>query len=469
MQSGNCRWGRRLRSRILLIVPAQPPARPNGRSPSYGDVARRSGVAVGVGICLILLVLFLYYAVYVLLLAFAGVLIAVLLRGSACWIARVTGMPVGAGLATTIVLVVGGLISLGVLIAPTMTRQANAFADRLPQALTQLEDNLFEEYPFLKKLFSASARTGGDSGGTDLGLTKDQPPASPPRGSQILAPSSPLRGPRTERDPDPPGPPAPATQPATAPTTEPTTQPEILRTAAVQATTGGDAVGTATRLMQRVIGAIVAIVVVFAVAIYLAATPRFYVMGFLHVLPQRARPRAKEIFDEVGFVLRYWMIAQLIPMAAIGVLTAVGLWLIGIEMWLTLGLLAALFNFIPNFGPLISFIPAVLFALTSGDPGKVWWVTLLYIGAQSLEGYVLTPLVQRRAVQLPPALLILAQVLMGILAGGLGVVLAAPLTAAVVVVVKMAWVQEALDDPVKLPSEEAEERKEESERQKEAG
>jgi predicted PurR-regulated permease PerM len=105
---------------------------------------------------------------------------------------------------------------------------------------------------------------------------------------------------------------------------------------------------------------------------------------------------------------------------------------------------------------LISFLPAILFALTSGDPNKVWWVAMLYVGAQTLEGYILTPLVQRRTVELPPALLILAQVLMGILAGGLGVVLAAPLTAAAVVVVKMAWVREALDDPVKLPSERAE-------------
>jgi predicted PurR-regulated permease PerM len=137
-------------------------------------------------------------------------------------------------------------------------------------------------------------------------------------------------------------------------------------------------------------------------------------------------------------------------------------------MWPTLGLLAALFNFIPNFGPMISFIPAVLFALAD-DPEKVLWVAALYLFAQSLEGYVLTPLVQRKAVELPPALLILTQVLMGTLGGGIGLVLAAPLTAAALVVIKMAYVREALDDPVKVPSEHVAEEKEEREEKKAAG
>jgi predicted PurR-regulated permease PerM len=215
----------------------------------------------------------------------------------------------------------------------------------------------------------------------------------------------------------------------------------------------------------------VAVVVVIVVGIYLAAQPGLYVRGFLHLLPFHVRARAAEIFREVGFVLRRWMIAQLIPMVVIGILTAVGLKIIGVEMWLTLGILAALFNFIPNFGPFISFIPAALFAIAD-DPSKVLWVVALYVFAQSLEGYVLTPLVQRKAVELPPALLILTQVLMGTLGGGIGLVLAAPLTAAALVVIKMAYVREALDDPVKVPSEHVAEEgdgKKENEGQRAAG
>ena len=121
-------------------------------------------------------------------------------------------------------------------------------------------------------------------------------------------------------------------------------------------------------------------------------------------------------------------------------------------MWLFLGLLAARFNFIPNFGPLISGVPAFLLALAD-SPTKALWVVALYIFAQSLEGYVLTPLVQRRAVELPPALLILFQVLAGLLLGGLGVVLAAPLLAVIVVAVKMLYVEDVLGDDAHVPGD----------------
>jgi hypothetical protein len=101
------------------------------------------------------------------------------------------------------------------------------------------------------------------------------------------------------------------------------------------------------------------------VAAHLAAQPRFYVEGLVKLAPKPKRPRVREVIQRVGYVLRWWMIGQLVPMVAIGILTAVGLKLIGVQMWLTLGLLAALFNFIPNFGPMISGVPAVLIAFAS--------------------------------------------------------------------------------------------------------
>jgi predicted PurR-regulated permease PerM len=139
-------------------------------------------------------------------------------------------------------------------------------------------------------------------------------------------------------------------------------------------------------------------------------------------------------------------------MIVIGVLIGAGLWLIGVPLWFLLGLLAALFNFIPNFGPFVSYIPSVLLALAIG-PSAAIWVTVLFIVAQSFEGYLLTPLVQRKAVLLPPALTITTQVLLGILVGILGVMLAAPLTAAVLVVVKMLYVEEVLGDEMHTPDE----------------
>lgn len=194
-----------------------------------------------------------------------------------------------------------------------------------------------------------------------------------------------------------------------------------------------------------------AIVVVF-LGLYIAAEPRLYREGVLHLVPIHRRTRAREILQTIAYTLRWWLIGQAITMVVIGTVTGLGLWLIGIPLALMLGVLAGLFNFIPNFGPLISLIPAMLLALTI-SPAKAFWVLMLYIVAQSFEGYLLTPMVQRRAILLPPALTISVQVLMGWLVGALGVMFAAPLTAVLMVFVKMAYVEDKLRDRIGVPGE----------------
>ena len=174
--------------------------------------------------------------------------------------------------------------------------------------------------------------------------------------------------------------------------------------------------------------------------------------GLLSLFPPRRRRRMGEVMGEMGETLRLWMLGQLVPMIVIGVVTGVGLWLIGVPMAGTLGVLAGLFNFIPNFGPLVSLIPATLLAV-SESPEKGLWVVGLYVVAQTLEGYVLSPLVQKKMVLLPPALTISVQVLLGVLVGAIGVALAAPLTAVGLVLVKMLYVEDVLHEPAELPTE----------------
>ena len=112
---------------------------------------------------------------------------------------------------------------------------------------------------------------------------------------------------------------------------------------------------------------------------------------------------------------------------------------------LTLGLLAGLLNFVPNFGPWIAAMPAVLIALLQG-PRQALYVALLYLVLQALDGYVLTPLVDRRSVHLPPVLTITAQVLLGVAFGFIGILLASPLAAVALIVVKMLYVEDLLGD-----------------------
>jgi predicted PurR-regulated permease PerM len=134
-------------------------------------------------------------------------------------------------------------------------------------------------------------------------------------------------------------------------------------------------------------------------------------------------------------------------MAVVGFLTAVGLWVAGIPLAFVLGLIAALLSFVPYIGPIASVVPAALVALAE-SPTKVLYVFIIYGVVQLLESYLITPLIQERAVSIPPAVLISAQVIMGILAGAIGVLMATPLAVVLIVLVQMLYLADVLGDPV---------------------
>jgi predicted PurR-regulated permease PerM len=130
-------------------------------------------------------------------------------------------------------------------------------------------------------------------------------------------------------------------------------------------------------------------------------------------------------------------------MAIIGVLTTAGLWILGIPLALALGIIAALFTFIPNIGPLLSAIPALLLGLMD-SPQQALYIGALYVGIQTVESYMITPLIQKKTISLPPALTLSSQVLLGVIFGGLGVALATPMTAVALAATRMLYVNDAL-------------------------
>lgn len=214
---------------------------------------------------------------------------------------------------------------------------------------------------------------------------------------------------------------------------------------------GDRALGSIGTMMSGFFGGIVTMAVIAFVGIYIAVEPQVYIRGILRLVPQARRDRFSEVLGAIGYTLKWWLIGQAVDMAALGICTALGMWLIGIPLSLLIGVLAAIFNFIPNIGPIFSLVPAILLALTV-SPGKVVWVLLLYVVLQSLEGYVLQPMIQRRAVRLPGALIIAAQVLFGLLGGIIGLALATPLTAAAFVAIKMLYVEDTLGDFISSPA-----------------
>lgn len=207
-------------------------------------------------------------------------------------------------------------------------------------------------------------------------------------------------------------------------------------------------VGRASGMISSTFEALIGMVVVVFIGIYLAAQPRLYQRGLMHLLPIRLRPRAWEVFDKIGSVLRWWLIGRLTTMMTVGLMAGLGLWWLQVPLAFTLGVLSGLLEFIPYVGPVLAAIPALLIAFNI-DPMLASYVLLLYGVIQGTENYLLTPLVEQRAVALPPALVIFATLLLAALAGPLGVILASPLTAAGIVTVRLLYIEGVVEQPAK--------------------
>jgi predicted PurR-regulated permease PerM len=216
---------------------------------------------------------------------------------------------------------------------------------------------------------------------------------------------------------------------------------------------GGGVVSNIGSIAVSVGNAIADTLLVLVAGIYLAAQPGLYWSGMLKLVPERGRALAAEAMEASARALRLWLLGRMVSMATVGLLTWIGLTIIGVPSALTLGLLAALLEFVPFIGPVISAVPAVLLAFAVG-PDKALWTVMLFLIVQQIEGNVLEPLVQQRAVDLPPALLLFALVAGGLIFGPVGIILAAPLTVVLYVLVKRLYVQEALHTKTSLPGEE---------------
>lgn len=208
----------------------------------------------------------------------------------------------------------------------------------------------------------------------------------------------------------------------------------------------------AAPLFSGALGALINMVVIIVIGIYLAAQPRPYLRSLLLMVPPAQRPRAAHVLDTLGNTLARWLLGKALSMLIVGIMVAVSLGLLGVPLALVLGVIAGLLDFIPYLGPLLAGVPAVLIAFAH-SPAVAVYTALVFLAIQLVEGYLLIPLIERRAVALPPALTIAMQLLLGSLAGLAGVALATPLTAVIVVLVTMLYLQDVLDAPVKPPGE----------------
>ena len=336
------------------------------------DTAQHALVYVGIAVAVVVILVLLWYAIDVVLLAFIGVLAAILLRAPADWLTARWGVSERWSLALVGVVILAGLVAVAVLFGQGIAAQSLQLADRIPEIIEAFREKLGE---------------------SELG-------------ARVLA---------------------------------------LAESSGLFAGGDGQFIGRGLGLIGSTFGAVANVLIVVFFAVFMAAQPRPYVNGFLFLVPRRHRARGREVIDEIGQVLRRWLVGQSLLSACVALLTGAGLLLLGAPFAIALGLLAGMMEFVPYIGPFVAAVPAILVGFADG-PQLALKIALLFLFIQSLESYVLAPLIQHKAVYLPPAVILFAQVLMGVIVGALGVAVATPLAAAVMVAVSMLYVEDALGD-----------------------
>lgn len=346
--------------------------------------ARKVLIVFGLGILTFVVIDFLYVVSYGLLILFAGALFAVMLDGLARLIYQHTPIPRGWAFAMAI-------IGLALLVALAGGAGGMRIAQHAPELSRQVSRSLDQLHEKLQQ--NEFARKALESvGSSDSTPDQDSGPSA------------------------------------------------------------NDALSFGAAIVQHVrdfaaltIGAITDVFIILIVGIYLGSAPDYYVRSTLRLVPIKNRRRFEEVFATLGHGLRRWLLGRFLSMIFTGILTTVGLSFLDMPLAVLLGMIAAALTFIPYLGAIASAVPAILIGLLQG-PTTALYVGLLYLAAQTLEGYVITPLIQRRVVHLAPALLIAVQLLGGLMAGIIGVILAAPLAVTVTILIQMLYIEDILKD-----------------------
>jgi len=184
---------------------------------------------------------------------------------------------------------------------------------------------------------------------------------------------------------------------------------------------------------------------ILVLAIYVGADPALYHVGLMHLFPHGSRERAGVVLTRVATVLRKWLVTQLVAMVVMGVVSTLTLLALGVKSAVALGVIAGLLEFVPTVGPILAAVPAIAMGFLD-SPEKALTVGLAYLVIQQLEGHVLIPMLMKEGMDLPPALTIVAQAVMALLFGFLGLMVAVPLLAVVIVPIKLLYVEGVVGD-----------------------
>ena len=415
------------------------------------DILRAAAAVLGV----YLLIRLLWFAYPLVFVTFLGVLFGLAVSSGVDKLERFR-IPRGVAAA---VIVFGFLALLGGLVAwtaPVLRDQSRELRTKLPQAI----DNLDRWIASQRGGMIGSMLTGGQAASQSAdALTPD-----PAGGRQGGAGEPESRPGSTTAPPEPPQPAIEgAAQRADSSAARQAAEPAAQSADSAAQGTGrpgglrarlGSALSSASQylfgFLTSTLSAITGLVLVVFLSIYIAADPGQYHRGMMHLFPHASRNRAGEVLSAVAAVLRRWLRTQLIAMLVIGAVTTTALLIMGIPAAIPLGILAGLFEFIPTVGPILSAIPAVTMGFVD-SPEKALTVAIVYGAIQFAENNFLIPMLMKEGMDLPPALTILAQALMALIFGFLGLLVAVPMLAATKVAVSMLYIEDVVGDDIEIP------------------
>lgn len=300
---------------------------------------------------LIVILLIIWRAIGVFFLAFASILLAILLHAIGSWTQKIIKLPYLVSLLIALFCIAGFLLLIFWLYTPLITQQFQLLLDQLPAATQEIQKTLSPHLESLKKELSNETLF-----------------------HQVVS------------------------------------------------------------IFSSTVGSVISFLIFLIVGFYLAIMPGRYLIGVLYPLPEKNKARVRDVLTLMAHALRYWLVGKVVAMFVIGSLTYIGLWFLDISLAFILGLLAGLLAFIPYVGAVVAAIPAILIAYTV-SPLTALYVLVLFLVVHFLEGYLITPFIEQRTVAIPPALTIMGQILLYVLVGGIGLVLASPLIVVIMAVI----------------------------------
>lgn len=387
------------------------------------DILRTLAIIAGFYIALQLL----WVGQSIVLLTFLGVLFGIALTAGVDWLER-RRVPRGLGAVLIVLTFLGILVGIGAVTAPSITSQLRELKTQLPQAIGQIQRWVKERQEGVSQVLEQVAPDAIDGDGQ--------------------------RAPDTTGGQD-------GKRAGAAERGEGRQQGQADQAAEKAPSPGqslGEQMGGLARhafgFFSSTLAVLGGMVLVLFVAVFVAVDARTYQDGLMHLFPHEARPRAREVLSKTAVMLRRWLMTQFISMVLVGVLTALVLLLLGVKAAIALGIIAGILEFIPIAGPILASVPAIAMGFLDG-PEKAVYVALAYVVIQQSEANLLYPLLMKKGLELPPVLTIFTQGVMAIVFGFLGLLVAVPMLAAVIVPIKMLYVRDVVGDEVKLPGEEA--------------